>query len=296
MHAGRQPQGNISQVALEAVDELTKPAATTQLIEWPLRCITDAVGRLRDEVVVINALPSLGKTALVLQWMPHLASMGHVSALASLESSMHKIAMRLISNQAPMNTYNLRQGKATDQEIEQARDAARGLSDKIWVTDASMTIDQVYSWGKSQVRKGAKALFIDNTKAVIVRGADKLEKFSVIFERCTQLRKDTGVPVIILHHSTVDNNGKEKASWGQDQDRDADIQIFLRHDEERSVEPCAKHPDGLWCVALCVDKSRDGTRFVKVLLRFDKARQRFERWVDNVYETGTDFTADESIF
>ena len=276
--------GTISQAAHEAIDEATAPDANTNLVDWPLCVITETIGRLRDDVVVVNALPSLGKTALVLQWMAHLASRGQASSLASLESSMKKIALRFVSSQAPMDTRNIRHGKADDAEIVKARAAADGLSDLIRVTDSNMTLDQLFSWGKSEVRKGSKALFVDNTKSVIVRSDGKVEKFSMIFERMTQLRKDTGVPVIILHHSTVGNDGKERASWGQDQDRDADLQIFLRHVEEKSIKPCKEHPDGVWCVAFDVDKNRDGTRFIRILLKFDKPRQRFERWIDDGWE------------
>ena len=291
--------GTISQAAHDAIDEATAPDANTHLLDWPLRVITDTLGRIRDDVIIVNALPSLGKTALVLQWMSTVAERGQISSLASLESSIKKIALRFVSSQAPMDTRNIRHGKADDAEIAKARTAADGLSDLIRVTDSNMTLDQLVSWGKSEVRKGSKLLILDNTKAVIVRNADgKGEKFSMIFERMTQLRKDTGVPVVILHHSTVGQDGKERSSWTQDADRDADYQIFLRDVEDKTIKPCKEHPDGVWCVAFDVDKNRDGTRFIRILLKFDKPRQRFERWIDDGWEDETNLNevSSDSIF
>jgi replicative DNA helicase len=288
---GSRTAGTMTEAAHSLIDKLTAPEATTALLDWPVRSITDAVGRLRNEVVWICAQPSIGKTAFVLAILSHLAGQGHKGSLASLESDAESIAGRLISSNGPMSTTNLRQGKATLEEIAKARAAADRISDNIMVTDGSMSIDVAYAWGKAQVRHGAKLLIFDNTRYLSVPNeANRVERMATVSARMAQLRNDTGVPVIVLHHSAVnEHTGKEKASWSSDIERDADILVFLREHEENTKQPSPEHPNGEWCVSFDVAKHREGRKLVRVLLRFDKETQTFSRWVDNEYVTGEDF-------
>ena len=98
----------MKQAAHEWLDRMEAGDEVSTLLDWPLRCITDCVGRVDRQLIWICALPSVGKTAFVLQWMTVVAKLGHISSLASLESSQDSIASRMISNVACMNTFNIR--------------------------------------------------------------------------------------------------------------------------------------------------------------------------------------------
>tara|TARA_R110000765_G_scaffold193319_4_gene298877 strand:- start:311 stop:1630 length:1320 start_codon:yes stop_codon:yes gene_type:complete len=275
---------SLSEAAGNWLDKMTAEEGDSTLLDWPCRVITDAIGRITKEVIWVIAQPSVGKTAFVVQWLTEIAARGKVASLASLESDIESIASRCVSHQAPMNTENIRQRRATEKEIEQAREAGRMISSNIRVTDRSMTLDQLYAWGKSEARKGAAILFVDNTRHIQVPGRDsRSDKMAAISSRMCMLRRDTGLPVVVLHHSKVDQDGREGISWSADIEKDADMVIFLKEVEDKCVAPCPENKQGRWCIAFDVDKNREGRKKVRVSLEFEKEHQRFIRWVDNPY-------------
>jgi len=275
---------SLSQGGHTWLDKMTAHDEETTLLDWPCRAITDAIGRINDEVIWVIALPSVGKTAFVVQWLQVLAQARHRTALASLESRLESIASRFISHTAPMNTEDIRQRKATPEQIATARQAADDLSDLIAVNDNSMTLDQVYAWGRSEARKGAKLLIVDNTRHVQVPGNDsRSDNMAAISARMAQLKKDTGLPVVVLHHSKLDQNGKEGISWSADIEKDADMVLFLREIEDKCEDPSPTHRAGLWCIAADFAKNREGKKKVRVLMEYDKEVQCFRHWIDEPY-------------
>jgi len=92
--------------------------------------------------------------------------------------------------------------------------------------------------------------------------------------RLKQLRDDTGLPVVVCHHS----NTSDDVSWSSDVRRDADMLIFLREDEANTRPPSGKGDVGDWCINFDVEKNREGHKDVQIPLRFRKEYQRFEVW------------------
>jgi replicative DNA helicase len=261
------------------IDQMTAPEGDCMLLDWPCRCITDHMGRLEAELVWLCAQPSAGKTAFVLQWMAELALRGITTSMASLESRLDSIVSRLIAQLVPMDTYPIRQRRATPGQIADARRAADQLTEAMRITDAAMTLDQVYAWGRAEKRKGSRLLIVDNTRHIRMPAVtDRIAGVSEISVRMKQLRDDTGLPVVVLHHSKLDDKGNEDVSWSQDVRRDADLLLFLKEDKERTRYPTGVGDPGLWCVNFDVAKHREGRKNVRVSLRFVKEHQRFEPW------------------
>jgi replicative DNA helicase len=275
--------GTLSDAAITWLDRMTAADEASAMLDWPLDVITGQMGRLDREVVWIIAQPSIGKTAFALQWLVRLAQSGHKVSLASLESSAQSVASRAIAQIAPMNNYPIRQRRARPEDVRMAYDAARRIPDGIRIADGSMTLDQLYAWGKAEARKGSKLVIVDNTRHIRVPGreSDRINMIAEISSRMKQLRDDTGVPVAILHHSAVDKQtGIESASWSSDIRKDADIMIFLKRDADLSREPQSPTDPGLDCVRFCVDKNREGRAGFNIPLRFRKEIQTFERWIE----------------
>jgi replicative DNA helicase len=282
IQAGRlMTAGTLSAAAVTWLDRMTAPDGANVMLDWPLDAITSEMGRLDREVVWIIAQPSIGKTAFVLQWCLRLAFSGHPVSLASLESSAESIASRAIAQIAPMNNYQIRQRRARPEQIREAYEAARRIPDLMRITDGSMTLDQLYAWGKSEARKGSRMIVVDNTRHIRIPGrmADRINMVAEISTRMKQLRDDTGVPVVILHHSAVDKQtGIESASWSSDIRKDADIMVYLKRDADLSREPQSPQDHGLHAVRFSVDKNREGRAGYDILTRFRKEWQLFERW------------------
>lgn len=269
----------IAKAAHDWLDRMTEPEETSTMLDWPVRTITETVGRVDRELIWVVALPSVGKTAWTLQWMAVLAKQGHITSLASLESSQESVASRLISHTAPMDTFNIRQRRADLTEIEAARRAADALSSNIRVTDSGMSLDQLYSWGRAEKRAGSKILIVDNTRHIRMGSGDRVQHMAEISNRMKQLRDDTKLPVVILHHSGFDQNGKEKVSWSSDIEKDADMLIFLRDNDKVNKPEGEKSPmPDRWCVTCDFDKNREGGRFARSLMEFDKPTQTFKPW------------------
>jgi replicative DNA helicase len=142
------------------------------------------------------------------------------------------------------------------------------------------TLDQLYAWGRAEARLGSRLIVVDNTRHIRVRGnVDRVNEVAEISGRMKQLRDDTGVPVVMLHHSSLDKKtGKEDASWSSDIRKDTDIMLFLRHDEEKSKKPLYAGGAGLWAVMAVVEKNRDAPAGYGVRLKFEKDHQRFTAW------------------
>lgn len=284
MQAGRlMVSGTLSDAGKQWLDRVTAPIEHNIMLDWPVERITSEMGRLDAEIVWLMAQPSLGKTAFVLQWLICLAMQGHLVSFASLESSAQSIASRAISQIAPMNNWAIRQRRASEAQIRQAYQAAAQIPEHIRITDGSMTLDQLYAWGKAEARRGSRIIIVDNTRHIRVPGfaTDRINATAEISTRMKQLRDDTGVPVVVLHHTTIDRKtGTETASWSSDIRKDADIIAMLRLDEDCTREPVRHDDPGLYCVRFCVDKNRDGRAGFAIQMRFRKEWQLFERWMD----------------
>ena len=78
--------------------------------------------------------------------------------------------------------------------------------------------------------------------------------------------------------------GKMDLSWCSDIRKDADMIIFMREDEERTVKPARAGDPGRYCVTLDMDKRREGQKDIYLPVWFRKEWQRFEPWEDGGYE------------
>ena len=276
----RQETKSLSEGAAEWVEEMTKPESHQRLLDWPLESITRTIGRLDSEVVWLCSMPSQGKTSLATQWLKVLAGQGLIASLASLETPMNKMYQRLIAQNAPMNTFNLRQGRFTKDELEKARAAAKQLSPNMRISHVGrMTLDRLLSWARAEHRAGSQMLIIDNTRWIKVPRADsRVGEVAEISTRIKEIRDELMIPVVMLHHSRLDAHGKEDASWSSDIRRDTDIMLFLRKNEELSgvVSP---YGAPRLCSELYVEKNRDGDSAVGVMMEFNKKHLLFHEWV-----------------
>jgi len=266
---------NLSLAAHAWIDRMTAPDEKTVLLDWPVQSITYLIGRVDRELIWLVAQPSCGKTAFCLQWCMTLALHGITTSMASLESPIESIASRLIAQAVPMDTYPLRQRKASPETIEAARQGADRLSAHMRITDGSMSMDQLYAWGRSEKRRGSKMLIVDNTRHVRMDGyKNRVDKMADMSVRLKQLRDDVGLPVVVCHHSNKDDD----VSWSSDVERDTDLLCFLREDSNRTRPGRTYGDPGEWCISFDVEKNREGRKNVREFLRFVKEHQRFEPW------------------
>lgn len=262
--------GTLGKAAKSWLDRVTAPEEDAVMLDWPVDAITRAMGRVDRELIWLIAQPSLGKTAFVLQWLLTLGKRGYTVSLASLESSSESIGSRAIAQMVPMDNYPLRQRTASAAEIATAYQICKDIPASVRVTDGSMSLEQVYAWGKAEARRGSRLLVIDNTRHIKVTGADsRINATAAISSRMKDLRDETRLPVVVLHHSTIDKEtGNETASWSSDIKKDTDVELFLRRGKTQGK------------VELFVEKNREGRRGYGIDLRFQEEYQLFREWTE----------------
>ena len=264
-------------VAVDLVNEWKQPKteAEKNAVLWPTDMLNRFIGPLDDEFIIIGARPSVGKTAFIIQWALMNAQRGVPSAIASLESSAKRVAMRSIAYLGNVNTLDLKRKEASDhdmQKAERARDELVTLP--IVVVDSGMTVEQIRAFGMAQKAAGARILFIDNSKHI--RPSRKydspVQQFRDMSMHCKWIRDDLGIPVVLLHHLNKDLG----LSWSDDIERDADIILLKLKNEEHSQQPCR---DNNWMGRDIVDwdlkKNREGKGNTSLLGEFIKDTQRF---------------------
>lgn len=274
--------GTIGDTADQIIDRWTSPDRHAELLPWPIERIVRVMGNIEDELIWLVSQPSIGKTAFALQWAVELAVAGFPVSFASLESPRDRIAGRLVSYLGRVDTLAIKRGEASAGDIEAAREAAERLKSlPLRVTSAGMTLEQVYSWGLAEAQRGCRLLVLDNTRHIRRGNASesRVEWMGNLSSRLKQLRDDTGVPLLVLHHATRPNeHGKVDVSWSSDIRRDADCLVFLREDEDRTSPYAGPGSPGRFCVLFDVEKNRDGMRGIRVPLQFVKWRQAFMEW------------------
>ena len=249
-------------------------------IAWGVPELNDGLGMISDELIFIAARESVGKTAFVLQMLTCLWKAGITCSMASLESKRMKIYPRLVAHLAQLNTYNLNQGKATEDEIRRGHEALqviRGWKGKR-IYDCGMSMNQIRAWAFAEKAAGSRLLVVDNFKHIRPdrKFMSPVEQFRDHSMQLKWLRDDVGLPLIVLHHL----NKEMDLSWSDDLRRDADIILILTDNEDFSRPPDPANGDWLgFCVVnFKTAKHRDGRKNVEINLEFDKKFQTFKTW------------------
>ena len=258
------------QEAHEVADELIAEWMASQddrtlRPEWPLDEMNLTLGEPTDEIIYLIGDESAGKTAFVLQMMARNANRGLISSLASLESSKRRLLPRLIGHIGQVNTLKLKLRRGDGREYAKASEAAITLQKwekYLRITDKPMTVETMAAWGQCEKAAGSKLLILDNMKHIGAsqRYGNVVEQFRDLSSKIKYLRDDTGLPVIMLHHT----NAEGDVSWSRDIKRDADTLIFLGAE------------DGSDMVTAQIRKNRDGVRNIEFCAHFKKNVQTFE--------------------
>ncbi len=199
------------------------------VIPWPLESIANQYGKLLEEFIIIHALPSIGKTALVIQWITHLHGNGFKTAFASLESSARAIAPRFLSHVGQIDTLRMKRGYVPPQTRQKAEKAVQKVSELgIVIKDGHMTDSQLAAWCRIQKQAGAQIIFIDNLRHIDSSRTfqDETRKFMEMSLAVKRIRDQLRIPIVLLHHS----NENGAVGWSRDIVKDADIILSLEKD------------------------------------------------------------------
>lgn len=249
-------------------------------VYWPLEAIAHHLPPLTDELIIIAAKPSVGKTAFVIQWLNQLANLGTLTSFNSLESKRERIWPRFVAHRQKMNMRPLTRGEGSEEAYAQADNALVEFGElPIRISDNGMNTDQLKAWGQTERAAGSRLLVIDNMRHIrpVSKSNGLVEQYQEISLAVKWLRDDTGLPTVLLHHLTEDSKtGKLSTAWGTDIWKDADILIYLV-DNPGGGERTGFGDNVIFAsgVDFEIRKDREGFKDITIPLLFQKDIQTF---------------------
>ena len=201
--------------------------------EW-----TSKLGRLSTELMLLHAPRSTGKTALMLQWMIESHRGKQRTPLASIEMQKRELVPRLISNIGNVSTFTMKvRGSVTYDEEGKAKGAINEIRAlEFCVRENSMSIDDIFTWAVSEMRKKPiHAVFVDNLLSISDGGRDfrsKTEMYDHFMRKFRDLRDLLQVPLIVLAHP----NDEGRIAWSKDAENFADIILYLHENTGDNIK------------------------------------------------------------
>lgn len=238
-------------------------------------------GFKRWDMIIVAARPSMGKTAIALNFAQNVAKKGRHVAIFSLEMSKEQLVDRLIASAMAVDSWKLQKWKLTEDEFARMGDALETLSQsKIYLDDSPAGEGLTSIKSKSRrlkMESGLDLIVIDYLQLMSNGNSlNRVQEVSEISRGLKSLARELDVPVIALSQLSrqlearpdkrpVMSDLRESGSIEQD----ADIIMMLYRDDyynEFSETP------GI--TSVLIRKNRNGP-IGQVDLKFEKSQQKF---------------------
>ena len=156
-----------------------------------------------SELIILAARPSMGKTALSLNFALHNALQGKKVAFFSLEMSKEQLLLRLLSSLARINLSQLTNGQINQHQWKKLIEAAAKLSTTSFFIDDSSPLSPYEIKSKArrlQSKQGLDLLIVDYLQLMQLPGrAETREReVSEMSRLLKSFAKELGIPVIAL--------------------------------------------------------------------------------------------------
>jgi replicative DNA helicase len=244
-------------------------------------------GWQKQDLVIVAARPSMGKTSLVLNMALHCGiHAGKSVGIFSLEMSKEQLFMRMLTSEARVDAHRFRGGYLGEQDYARLVDAFARLH------EAKVFIDDTPSVGILEMRAKARRLKLEHGLDMLVvdylqlmqgrgRFESRQQELASISRALKILAKELDVPIIALSqlsrapetrsdHRPQLSDLRESGALEQD----ADVVLFIFRDDMYQVEG-ERNPEAEGTAELIIGKQRNGpTGSVRVA--FLKQYTRFE--------------------
>lgn len=200
-----------------------------------------------SEMVIIGARPSMGKTALALSMIQHIAIQKNIpTGFFSLEMSNTQIGQRLFSQVARISGSKIRSGMLTQADFQRLQDAASRCYDApLYIVDTPnmKMLDLRAMARKMKQQYQVKIIFIDYigliTSENYSSNTPRHEQVSEISRSLKSLARELKIPIVALCQVSRDSEGKEPTLANlRDSgsiEQDADVVMFI-HRERKAAE------------------------------------------------------------
>jgi replicative DNA helicase len=247
-------------------------------------------GLQNEDLVIVAARPSMGKTALALNLAETAALRAKKGVLIfSMEMSASQLAFRLISSLGRINQQHLRTGDLAEEDWPRVTQATALLSEsKIFIDDTpALSPGELRSRARRMAREhGLGLVVIDYLQLMQVPGnkENRATEISEISRNLKALAKELKVPVIALsqlNRALEQRNDKRPVMSDLREsgaiEQDADLILFIYREEVYDKETANK---GI--AEIIIGKQRNGP-IATVKLTFLGQYTKFENYAPESY-------------
>ena len=234
------------------------------------------------DLIILAARPSMGKTALALNFMLRVATPGSHAGIFTLETNKEKLTRRFMSIIGRINGHRMNQGDLQPNEwvqFSRLREQVEGMP--IWIDDSDLNIAEMRARARRQRKAGQlDFLVVDYLQLVkpMKRGRSREEDVAELSRGLKKLAKELEIPVLAvsaLNRKFADRPNKRPMRSDLREsgaiEFDADKILFLYREEVD--KPNLAEVEGV--AEVDVDKHKDGPTG-RVKLAFQKEFFRFE--------------------
>jgi replicative DNA helicase len=239
------------------------------------------------ELVIVAGRPSMGKTALALNFAEHVAVKNGIPvAIFSMEMGATQLAMRLLGSIAKVDQHKMRTGRLNDEEWSRLSSAMGDLH------NAPIYIDETGALNSLELRSRARRMHRQSGKLGLVvvdylqlmsasgasQGENRATEISEISRSLKALAKELACPVVALsqlNRALETRNDKRPMMSDLREsgaiEQDADLILFIYRDEVYFPEKM----ESRGIAEVIIGKQRNGP-IGKVELTFLGEHTRFE--------------------
>ncbi|MCP4710772.1 MAG: replicative DNA helicase [Planctomycetes bacterium] len=258
--------GEIMQQTFELIDQ--RSGSHVYGVSTGFRELDELTGGLqKNEMIVVAARPSMGKTALGLNIAEHVGADNHEGvAIFSLEMAAQQLAERMLCGRSHIDNQKMRKGIFAGDEIQTMTTVAGELSDsKIFVDDsASLTPLELRAKARRlKLKHDIQLVVVDYMQLMHCPGSEsRQQEVSTISRHIKALARELNVPVIVLSQLNRSPEGREghrprmsdlRESGAIEQD--ADVVMLLHREDYYHTEPDYERSN---CAEVIIAKQRNG--------------------------------------
>lgn len=280
--------------SFDRLDDLHKDKQKIRGVPTGFKDIDDKLAGFQpSDLIILAARPSMGKTALALNFAHNVAVKASQPVLMfSLEMSKEQLVDRLLSMESGVDAWALRTGNLTDADFEKIGRAMGTLSEaQVYIDDTpGITISDLRTKARREAHQRPLGLIIVDYLQLMSGGSrfggdgNRVQEISEISRGLKSVARELNVPVLALSQlsRSVENRSpqipqladlRESGSIEQD----ADVVAFIYREEYYNPETDRKK-----LTDVLIKKHRNGPTG-GVELYFDNEKQRF-RSVDTKHQ------------
>ncbi|MBO7612382.1 MAG: replicative DNA helicase [Treponema sp.] len=223
-------------------------------------------GFQNSEMIIIGARPSMGKTAMALSMMQHIAIDKRIPCgFFSLEMSAEQIGQRILSQVARIPGTKLRSGMLKTEDFKKLQDAAGACFEApLYIVDTPnmKLLDLRAMARRMKVNQKVQIIFIDYIGLITSEHeeAPVYEQQSAISKSLKSLARELEIPVVVLCQVARTAEGDEpnlaQLRGSGSIEQDADMVMFIHGNRIKQQEGEAFNP--VMDRKLIVAKQRNG--------------------------------------